>query len=47
MGELASSSFEQIVRETAPGLYRLAARLTGSFQEAEDVVQDRDRKSVV
>jgi RNA polymerase sigma-70 factor (ECF subfamily) len=40
VGELASASFDQIVRETMPALYRLAARVTGSFQEAEDVVQD-------
>ncbi|ABC80333.1 RNA polymerase sigma factor [Anaeromyxobacter dehalogenans] len=30
----------RIVRETAPRLYRLAARLTGDLAEAEDVLQE-------
>jgi RNA polymerase sigma-70 factor (ECF subfamily) len=33
-------AFREIVASTAPALIRLAARLTGSIQEAEDVLQD-------
>jgi RNA polymerase sigma-70 factor (ECF subfamily) len=33
-------AFREIVASTAPALFRLAARLTGSIQEAEDVLQD-------
>jgi RNA polymerase sigma-70 factor (ECF subfamily) len=33
-------AFREIVASTAPALFRLAARLTGSTQEAEDVLQD-------
>lgn len=34
------ASFRAIVEETSPALFRLAARITGSLEEAEDVLQD-------
>lgn len=40
-----SSSFRKVVEETAPALYRLAARITGSLEEAEDVLQDSYMKA--
>ena len=35
-----SSAFRQIVAATSPQLVRLAARILGSLEEAEDVVQE-------
>jgi RNA polymerase sigma-70 factor (ECF subfamily) len=40
-----SSSFRRVVEETAPSLYRLAARITGSLEEAQDVLQDSYMKA--
>jgi RNA polymerase sigma-70 factor (ECF subfamily) len=35
-----SRSFDSLIRVTSPRLYRLAVRITGSFEDAEDVLQD-------
>lgn len=40
MGSIDGASFREVVVATAPSLFRLAARLLGSEQEAEDVLQD-------
>lgn len=40
MPDHREADIERIVRETAPRLYRLAARLTGDPSEAEDVLQE-------
>ncbi len=40
MGTGDAQAFREIVASTAPALFRLAARLMGSTQEAEDVLQD-------
>jgi RNA polymerase sigma-70 factor (ECF subfamily) len=37
---LEAETFAQVVDETAPRLYRLAARLLGSAPDAEDVLQE-------
>jgi RNA polymerase sigma-70 factor (ECF subfamily) len=39
-------AFDLLIRITSPRLYRLAARLTGSFDDAEDVVQESFEKMV-
>lgn len=45
MGSIDGTSFREIVVATAPSLFRLAARLLGSEQEAEDVLQDSYMKA--
>lgn len=45
MGSIDGTSFREVVVATAPSLYRLAARLLGSEQEAEDVLQDSYMKA--
>lgn len=40
MPDHREADIERIIRETAPRLYRLAARLTGDLSEAEDVLQE-------
>lgn len=40
-----ASLFRAVVEETAPALFRLAARITGSLEEAEDVLQDSYMKA--
>jgi RNA polymerase sigma-70 factor (ECF subfamily) len=39
-------AFNLLVRVTSPRLYRMAVRLTGSFEDAEDVVQESYEKMV-
>jgi len=38
-------SFRRLVEETTPAMYRLAARITGSLEDAEDVLQDSYMKA--
>jgi len=40
VGSSKSESFREVVVATAPSLFRLAARLMGNAQEAEDVLQE-------
>jgi RNA polymerase sigma-70 factor (ECF subfamily) len=35
-----AKAFEDLVQQSAPRLYRLAVRLTGSLEDAEDVLQE-------
>jgi RNA polymerase sigma-70 factor (ECF subfamily) len=39
-------AFDMLIRVTSTRLYRMAVRLTGSFQDAEDVVQESYEKMV-
>jgi RNA polymerase sigma-70 factor (ECF subfamily) len=38
-------SFRRLVEETTPAMYRLAARITGSLEDAEDVLQESYMKA--
>ncbi len=38
-------SFRRLVEESTPAMYRLAARITGSLDDAEDVLQDSYMKA--